>query len=488
MPIELVGYKNGSFQKLTNLGGGSYDGEKQMGDLDQMWTYHPEANDFVRNTYNLLLERSATLYHTYPLVRGGINKLVNYAIGPGLVFRSQPDFRMLGISKDEAVELGKRIQRVVHYYFSNLGFYEKQSILFRSALYGGDSLLFFDRDSDGTLVDLIEAGGEHIDANKYDNKKYTLGIKHDSMLRREAIVKADGKEVAFQNKAGDQNVVQFYLKELPRQLRGYPLAYSIINLARNDDTHTDAITQRAVIESIIMAASKTSGTDLRQQAKQLGERNKERKQQSSGRTLFSRVANAVKLGAGNIFQLKTGEDFNFLDMKAPGDNFDPYKQQILKYASMAMDIPPEVVKSEYSTSFTAHKGAFNDFQKGYMKKRRTFERKVMSVVVREVVKDAILQGFIDAPGFFDGGKMIQQAYLSGMYLGPVPNHINPLVEVKADVEKVKNAFDLRSDMAEKAGHDWDVFIEEWKQEQDEFTSAPQEHQAREIYNQETQND
>ena len=56
-----------------------------------------------------------------------------------------------------------------------------------------------------------------------------------------------------------------------------PLLYSIINLARNDDTFSDAITNRAVMESIIMGVSKTDGTNMNAQAQRMAEKAKKGK-------------------------------------------------------------------------------------------------------------------------------------------------------------------------------------------------------------------
>lgn len=472
--MAIILFKNGKITRKVGSGA-SYDGEKDMGDLSNWRVLSSDSNDIVSGSYDTLTERSTTLYHTYPPVRGAINKQVEYGIGPGLVFRSQPDFRTLGMDKASAVAWGKDFQKIVAYYFRRFNFYEKQAVLFRTAQYVGDSLLFFLRDGD-RLEDLIETSGNQIDCN-YNENGYTLGIKHDEWFRRKGIRKVDGKEIDFQDSVGNQNLVQFYLKELARQLRGYPIAYTIINLARNDDTHTDAITHRAVMEAIMMGVFKGAGTDLDRQLKIAAAKAQERrtgKQTTAERqTLISRMFNARKLGPGNIVTVNNSEDLEFTDLKTPSNTFGDYKEWMLKYSGMATGTPPEVIMSMYESSFTAHKGALNDFVKSFMKRRKTFERTTMDVVIREIAKDAISQKLISAPGFFDGGPFLQDAYLSGMYLGPVPGHINPLVEVKADVEKVKNEFALRSDMAEKDGHDWDIFSEEWAIEQDKFTESPQ---------------
>ncbi len=476
--MPIITMRNGKFS--FSRSGASYDGEKQMGDLNAWPTFSDDSNDILRGSYGILSERSATLYHTYGPVKSAINKQTNYAIGPGLVFRSQPDFKTLGIDKDFAKEWGKDFQRIVNSYFKKLNFYEKQSILFRSALYSGDSLLLFER-KDGFITDLIETLNNQIrwEDNEGD---YTLGIKHDSLLRRQGIRKADGTALSFQDDNGDQNLIQFYIKELARQLRGYPLAYSIINLARNDDTHTDAITHRAVMEATMLLIFKGTGTDLAKQAKDLAEANKK----SKGGTVsdfFKSIKNYAKMGPGNAYQIQASEDIEIPDMKTPANTYKDFKDSILNYVGMGTGTPPEVITSKYTSTFTAHKGALNDFIKSYMTKRRSFERNVMDVVVREIAKDAILQGFIDAPGFFDGGWMVQQAYLNGMYLGPIPGHINPLVEVKAQAEIVKQAFGLRSDFAAQYGHDWDNMITEYAEEAEQYSKIAQDNKARAVFEQ-----
>lgn len=481
MAIMIVNSKSGRVQ-FKNSYGQPYSGEKDMGNLRNWSIFNSDSNDILNTTFGLLVERSATLYHTYQPARGAINKQTDYAIGPGLVFRSQPDFNTLGKSKDWGKEWGKQFQKIVASYYSRMNFFEKQGVLFRTGLYGGDSFLFFLR-KEGLLDDLIETQNNQIDW-RYQEEGYTHGIKHDKWLRREAVRKTDGKTVPFKNEdSGNQNLVQFYIKELARQLRGYPLAYSIINMARNDDTLNDAVLQRAVIESILMGVFKSDGsTNFPRQARNLAEKNTRAKQ---GLSPFKKVGSAEAMGSGNIITTGENENLEFTDLKTPSNNYGDFKSVILDYIGMATGTPPEVIRSRYSTSFTAHKGALNDFSKSFMDKRVTFSRTVCNVVNKEILKDAVKQGFIEAPGFLTGGWYVEQAYLRGMYLGPVPGHISPLIEVKAEELNVKNAFKLRSDIAATNAYEWDSMITEWSEEQTEYTSAPQDNKANAIYKQET---
>lgn len=461
--------------------GGSYDGEKDLGDLNNWSTYSPDSNDILSGSYDILAERSMTLYHTYGPARGAINKPTDYGIGPGLIFRSQPDWRTLGITKESARSIGMEIQKVVDSYQRRFSFYQKQAVLFRSCFAGGDSFLFFER-KNGELVDLIETQNTAIN-NGYSSGDYTLGIKHDGMYRHLGIMKSDGTPVDFKDENGDQNVLQFYYKELGRQLRGYPLAYSVINMARNDDSHWDGITNRAVLESILLGNWESTTTDLNSVLNDAAEANRKKKGKRKS-NLLTRIGNAMNIGAGTIITSMNGEKMNWTDLKTLSNSLDSFKTWMINYIGMATGTPPEVITGKYTSSFTAHKGALNDFCKSFTMKRSIFEKNVMDVVVFEIVKDAILQGRLSLPGFFEGGWYIQQAYLSGKYLGPVLGRINPLVEVKAKALEVEQGFSLRSEFAAMNGYEWENFLEEYEREQDEYTRIPPDFKARLLWEEE----
>ena len=63
MGIRIYNSRTG-WSKNKSLGG-SYDGSKQMGDLAGMPLFASDPNEIVNQTYNLLVERSTTLFHTY---------------------------------------------------------------------------------------------------------------------------------------------------------------------------------------------------------------------------------------------------------------------------------------------------------------------------------------------------------------------------------------------------------------------------------------
>jgi len=460
------------FRNGGSRGGGSYDGEKIPGDLSTWNILSSDSNEILTNTYGTLVKRSATLYHTYPLVRAAINKQTEYAIGPGLIFRSQPDHYMIpSLDKNSAQDWGKQFQKIVHYYFQKFGFYETQQVMFRGSLTIGDSLLYLNREK-GMLDDLIEFSGDQI-AWEYNADNYTLGVKHDGMLRPRGVRLINGKDFSFRNqKTKDVQLIHYFQKEQPRQLRGYPLAYAVINLAKNDDRHTDAAVQRAVMESILIGSYETDSSNPRMQVENMVGANLKKQAgganaPTAGAGLLRRIGNAFGLGAGNMFTFKKGEKINFTDLKTPNAFFQSFKDVMTEYVGAATGTPPEVVKSKYSTSYTAHRGALNDFRKSYMTKRSCFARGTLQPVIKEILKDAVLNGYIEAPGIFQN-DMLLESYTQGNFLGPIPGSINPLQEVNAAKTAVEEAFRLRSDVSAEYGNEWDNFIQEWHDEQDSF--------------------
>jgi len=470
---------------MNKIFGGTYSGEKDMGSLDNWRVLSADSNGLLYGSYDILSSRSTTLYHTYPPARAAINKQLDYSIGPGLVYRSQPDWQTLGISRADAAAWARDFQKIIDSYYRRFNWYEKQSVTARGAMSAGDALVFLEREN-GLLTDLIEMQNCEIDSSfnskVLNNSGYTLGILHDEKLRRKGIKRTNGKTTMFKDSAGNQDLLQFYLKELPRQLRGYPFIYSIINMARNDDTHTDAITHRAVMEAIIMATFKGNGTDLPKQAKNLADANRAKK----GRhwNPLSKIANAANMGAGSIFQFNAGEELSFTDLQTPSKNFGEFKGWMVKYCGMATGTPPESILGEYSTSFTAHKGAINDLKLSSNNKRKSFARNVNDPINSAILTDAIKNRYIEAPGFLTGDWRIVQAYLSGVYLGPIPGHINPLVEVKAQAEQVKQGFELRSTFANLNGHEYENFLEEWQKQQDEYSRVAPDFQNRLLFEEE----
>lgn len=457
-------------------------GESIPGDLNS-WDYlGTDPNHLLRYTHDILCQRATTLFHTHAPVSAAIKKTTMYAVGHGLLFRSQPDWETLGMTKEAAKAWGMKFQKLIHYAFRTLNFYEKQAILFRTSLIMGDSVLMFDRgyDEGGMPFDLIDVGGDIINfrATPKRGEKVTLGIVHDNFMRKSGAYFVDGKKVDFVDENGDQNFVQFYFKEMARQLRGYPLTYKIIAAAKNNDRWWDATLARVVMETMILGTvNESNADDAYKQSSQIAS---EIRGESGQQTGLATEGNVMESAPGTV--LSFGNDsggMKFTDLKAPANNFDKMQNAYLEIVGMATDVPPEVILSKYSTSYTAHKGALNDFVKSYMQKRHTFVNSICYKVVLELAKYFFMNDLIEMPHplFFENA-IIQQATISGNWLGPVPGQLNPLQEAKGDETAVLNAFQTRSDVATKYGNEWDNMILEWQGQESQWKAQSEDEKTK----------
>ena len=468
--VNLISVIGGKIRMMTS--GAKYTGEKIPGDLDSWSILDSDPNKFLQGTYDDVSRKSMTLFHTAAPVIGAIEKFTDYAVGDGLSFRSQPDYSVIGMSEEEAEEWAKTFEKEVFREMKRLNFFQKQTILFRTALAGGDGLLFFLRD--GNELDLIELPGSIIDANKNESdingELVTMGIIHDRFYRRLGFYDQDGNKTYFAEN-GRQNAVQFNIKLLARQLRGYPLAYSAISNAKNDDRFNDATLASAIIESMIVGFTDSSDPEaVEEQIKNAASLSRSR---GSGllKKMMQSLGSVRNLSPGNILNFRSGGKMQTVDKKTPSNTYGMFKEWNTNYMGMHLRIPPEVMMSKYNTSYTAHKGAKNDFKRAYLRMRANFADTVCQPVLREITINLILSGIIKAPGFFNS-RRFQDAYLSGKWYGPTDGFINPLQETNAVIKSIDNGLALRSDeLFNDSGLDYETYMSRWEAEQERFYRA-----------------
>lgn len=461
-----------------------YDGEKTGGELQHWKLFGTDPSAFVRDSYGILASRCATLYHTSSIARACVNKPLTYAIGKGLFFKSQPNFKYLGLSEEEAKEWGKQFSTLLHYEKKAVKWYKKQKQLAREAKITGDAVMYFLREGSklGIPFDIVVTQGSAIDWEKNDTG-YTLGIKHDIYGRRAGFFSATSKkDVPFTDENGNQVAIQFLFPDRAGQLRGFGVYMSEIARSKNLDRIWDAILERMIQEATQVGYFNASTTDVNAQVKAMAK-------QAAGKTSNSADSLEMKelskrgtpTKVGGMYVLENEESMNFQPMVTPSNNFATANEWMVNFFSMATNIPPEVIIGKYSTSYTAHKGAFNDFLKVVDEDRQDFIDGVESIVNFEYLKHFVRTKQIKVRKDFWTDYKVQMAYLEGIFLGPVPGHINPLQEVTADEKAVRAGFNLQSNVAAKYGIDFWNSIETWAEEQTAWFEKSPEKRAEQLF-------
>jgi hypothetical protein len=467
---------------LKQVNGASYDGSKTGKEFANWNAQSPNHSEFILDTYDKLAARCATLYNTSSYCRALVKKPLAYSIGRGLFFRSLPNWKMLGIDKEQAKEWGRKFTMLLHFDKLAVNHYAKQHDLMSERSITGDSMLFFLRENNGKPFDLVTASSVMvIDSDHTVANEYTLGIKHDNYSRRSGFwSRADQKEYSFFDKNGDRNAIQLMFRERSGQIRGYGDYYWGIAHAKNADRVWDATIERMVLESIQLGWITANPNDMKQQAQNMAQASRGRRIHNDGdnSTGFKDYGTALTPGGMPIWENKDFQ-INFTDLKTPSNNFSNAMVELRRLLAMGRGVAPEFVVGEYSTSFTAHKGALNDTMKTIYFERQRYAEQVEKQVNLEYLKYYVRTGMLEVmPGFWDS-HYIQEAYLAGKWIGEVPGHVNPLQEVKSNIEAVGAGFMLRADAAANNGYsDFDAFLDEREDQEYEFKSRSGEEKTK----------
>ena len=477
--------RNGSLSGIQS--GSQYDGSKTGGEFKKWRIHSSDPSEFVRETYGILSRRCATLYNTSAFARALVQKPAAYSIGKGVLFRSLPDASFLGMDREESVDWGRRFTSLLHYDKLAINYYQKQYELMTEQAIVGDSVLNFIREDNDLPFDLVtSSGATSIDWTKNDTL-ITSGIVHDEYLRRSGYVSGTTqKQIPFVID-GDQNAIQFFLKERPGQMRGYSVYYAAIAHLKNADRVWDATIERMVMEAIQMGYFTASKTDVGAQAAQMAAAARGRNSQSKSNEL-KEISGSYDQKVGGMYRLENDEAMQFTDLKTPSNNFGNANEWLIRLASMSSCYAPEFIKGEYSTSFTAHKGALNDTMKRIMFERQMFIRNVDNPVNLAYLKNYVRTGQLEVNPSFWTSRSVQMAYLNGKHLGEVPGHINPLQEINAEVKANEAGVLLKSDISQRFGHyDFTSMLDEWQEQQNAWWNASPEKQLETVKNDPTTN-
>ena len=97
---------------------------------------------------------------------------------------------------------------------------------------------------------------------------------------------------------------------------------------------------------------------------------------------------------------------------------------------MRLEIPLEVLTKQFKASYSAARAAMLEARRFYAKRRAWLTIDLCEPVYEWVIEEAILRGFIDAPGF-DADPLIRQAWLRALWIGDAFGHVDPQKEIGA---------------------------------------------------------
>lgn len=476
-----------------SAGGASYKKNSMKGWIAESGS---PAQDIDMNL-DTLRQRSRDAYMTAPIATAAIKANRTNCIGEGLSLRSNVDYKTLGISKEAAVELKKKIETEWNLWAESTlcdikgqhNFKELQQIAFLAWLMNGDcfALPLYAKDEKWYMpyqlrIRLVEGDkvsspgeiGDYIDIYKKnkDNgnriingveinqlgtvKAYWFcnGYKHESVMREWTRVQAFGEET------GNPNVLHIFDAERCEQYRGVPFLAPVLESIKQLSRYQEAEIMAAVINGLFTVFIKTeSGND---DVDFGGVEDEHSNVDDHDDTEY-------ELGNGLVNYLKEGESVEIADAKRPNSNFDPFVKAFCKYIGAALEIPVELLLLEFTASYSASRGALLQAWKAFRMRRSWFSKDFCQPVFELWFAEAVSKGRITAPGFFTD-PIIRKAYLQSTWNGPAAGQLDPVKEAQGAQLRINTGLSTRErECIEVNGSNFDENAEQLMIEQEKMS-------------------
>ncbi len=494
-------------RRFTNSGY-SHSGASRKKKSMQGWDSTSRSpQEDIGNNLNLLRQRSRDLYMSGGIATGAIKKNQSNILGSGLSLKCQLNYRMLGMTPEQAKDWEERTEFEFNLWASskvdNTGlndFYDSQRIMLTGWLLNGDSLsiIKYVDHPEGLnpyllRLHLIEADRLNTPDSVSRNTGMFLGgdyvvtehveLPNGGNIRNGVETDASGKVVAYwiSNKhpnsllptretlnwarveaqnpvSGLPNVLFIVDPERAEQYRGVPYLAPVIEQVKQMNRYAEAEIAAAIVNSFFTAFITTPGPTSEIP---FGESiDKDDQLNLSPEERLS----SYEMGPGTINVLGQGEDVTFGEPKHPTSGFEAFTKAMAQLAGASLDMPYEVLLSVFNSSYSASRAALLQAWRTFRDRRDWFAWDFCQPVYETWLFEAVATGRIQATGFF-ADPIRRKLWSQAIWIGPSPGQIDPIKEVQASVLRINNGFSTHErETAELTGMDWDTNIDVLRRE------------------------
>ena len=452
------------------------------------------AEDIDLNNFTLR-QRGRMLYMAAPVAAAAINTNCTKIVGRGLRMKCNLNLDILGLSPEAAKKWCRQTEAEFRLWCENkshcdaLGlnnFFELQHLAVKSWLMSGDVFALLKREKTSLLnpyslrIQLVEADrvctpssangalyyitegtyngntvhdGVEVDKNgkviayhicsKYPNAMYYL--KNNEWTRVESVGRYTGLP----------NILHIMDAERPDQYRGVTHLATVIENLLQGRRYTESELTAAIIQSYFTAWIKTTSDTT--SLPNVGRKSDEEEDTEDDIPEY-------KVGPGYVVHLGENEDVVFGNPNIPTAGFETFLKAINKQTGAALEMPYDVLIKEFNSSYSAAKGALEEAWEVFRKRRAWFVNDFCQPVYEVWLSEAVANGRIRAPGFFDN-PLIRAAWCGSRWDGPAQTHLDPVKEAKANAEMVAHGWKTNEQVTrEYYGENWEENMQALKEE------------------------
>lgn len=429
-------------------------------------------SDLIVNR-DTLVQRSRDLFMASPLPNGILKDIALNVTGGGLTLKSNINYELVGINRDQARELEKKIEFEFSLWANKSyccdleatkSFDDMQTLVMLSVLLSGDVFVAMPvKKRKNSIYDLklkiIEADRVLDPYDKPPNKNILGGIELDDDGAPKTYYLANQlpyaqnfakvqpttwKEVpAFGAKTGRRNMLHIFTVERPEQRRGIPILSAVIESFKQLTRYSEAEITAAIISSMFSVfIKKINPTQATFDQVTRGASSRVNGGVGQAVTTTEPTRRDYKLEPGTVMEMNENESVEIANPTRPNTGYGDFVDSILKQIAVGLGLPPEYMLKNMNSSYSASRAAILLAWESFKVRRKWLVREFNQPVYEEWLSEAVAKGRVNMPGFFDD-PMIKAAWCRSNWIGSNAIQIDPEKDVKAAKMRVEEGFSTR---------------------------------------------
>lgn len=425
-----------------------------------------------------LRERSRDLNMNDPVASGITETVTVNDIGTGITPQSNINYKILGISEEQADEFQEKSEYEFEKWTSfadagdRMNFYDIQRLIDRQMLESGEAfiipLMIQDPNRPYSLaLQVVEGDRVETPPEKRQDKRIRKGIKigdrgqtvsifikkthpGDSTLSKDQST-GNYMEITARDDEGRPNILHNYFVLRPGQSRGVPFFAPVLERFKDMADYLEAeIVAERIQACYAIFIESMHPYNAAQNA-------------SSGSNSNSQQLQEFEPGL--IKYLTPGQKISSFKPERPGTTFEPFVELMLRTIGASLQLPYEIVAKDFSkTNYSSARAALLQAYK-YFSTRQTFISRHFCQPIWELfLEEAYLKGNLPCDNFYKK----QHDWTKCDWLPDGWEWVDPLKSIKAEKEAIQNGLDTYSGWYAKQGKDWKEEFTQIAREQKEI--------------------
>lgn len=428
--------------------------------------------------------RSRDMVRNEPIAKSGIGMWLDMAIGTGVTCQPMPDYRALGISKEQADEWASVVKNLVHEHLDSKyidasghgTLLDMMRLLFRTRLVQGEFALLPqylpDRPgaSFGTAFQVVDPDRVCNEMNMPDTVDLRSGVRIDEYGGAVAyqVRKAHEADAVFGFKAelyeweeipavdeyGRPRFLLAFERERAEQHRGVSLLAAAMPKFKVASDYESAELQAALANAIVAAFTESS-MDMPTLLDLFGG--------DANALLQNRADYQLKMQMGAILPLFPGDKIASHNPARPNTAFPSFMDSVTRHISAGgLELPKNFVLRDFDGgSYVSLKMAFNTAWRTIATARQWLKSHLLDIIYPMIIEEAVGRGYIEAPNFY----RFKRAWTRCHWIFDGAGWLDPVREAQAAQLRIATGISTLQDECAEQGKDWEEVLEQRAAEQ-----------------------